>query len=483
MEFERNITDLDIFNYIKKLEHQGIELYLDYGKLRYRALGKSFDQNIINEIRSRKDVILRYLNTIENNTVGLSPLQLAYMTGQAKGQILNDVNAHYYIEYNKENIDIKRLENAINLLIQENDALRLILLSSGKGVILKDLPKYVVKSYIYEREEDRLNIRRKLSHKKYSIETWPMFSFILGKNVKDKDVIHISFDCSILDAWSAGNMIDQLFNLYSGKKVNFSKYNYKSYMEDLESYKKKDINKRILNKAEKYWNKQVEFIPKPPSLKMKKKIEELNKTTFVRQEYIFPVDISESLEKSAKEQKVTLSSIIMTVYMKVLSYFSNNKDITINATLFGELPVNKEMKNLLGEFTNVGLIKYENKSQSFLEQVKETQKQIFKLLEFRIYDGLNIINKVYNINNDSIGFPVVITCMIGEEYKSEQSGFLEMYSLSQTPQVIIDHHVRIIDGKIKISFDYIEELFDRDYIKQIIQKYVETVENISTMSK
>lgn len=115
----------------------------------------------------------------------------------------------------------------------------------------------------------------------------------------------------------------------------------------------------------------------------------------------------------------------------------------------------------------------------FLESIKEIQKQIFKLLEFRIYDGVNIIKKVYDKNHDSTGFPVVVTCMIGEIYKSKQSGFLETYSLSQTPQVIVDHHIRIIDERIKISFDYIEELFEENYIKKIIQKYVEIIENIS----
>lgn len=479
MEFKENITDLDIFNKIKKLEQQGVQLYLDGSKLKYRALKKYFDKNILHEVRNQKDIIIQYLDTIKKNTVELSSLQLAYMTGQSEGQILNGVNAHYYIEYEKEDIDIERLQNVINLLISNNDALRLVLLSSGKGLILKNIPKYVVKSYIYENKEDRLNIRREFSHKKYSFETWPMFSFIVGKSIKVKDVLHISFDCSILDAWSASNMIDKLFKLYDGKTIEFSKYTYKSYMEDLERYKKKDVNKRTLNKANEYWKQQVEFIPKVPSLKMKKKIEELNTTTFTRQEHMFSADITVALEKLAKEQKVTLSSIIMTVYMKVLSYFSGGENITINATLFGKLPVNKEVGSLLGEFTNIGLIQYKDENKSFLESIKETQKQIFKLLEFRIYDGVNIIKKVYDKNHNSTGFPVVVTCMIGEIYKSKQNGFLETYSLSQTPQVIVDHHIRIIDGRIKISFDYIEELFEENYIKKIIQKYVEIIENIS----
>lgn len=94
------------------------------------------------------------------------------------------------------------------------------------------------------------------------------------------------------------------------------------------------------------------------------------------------------------------------------------------------------------------------------------------MLEFRAYDGVNILNKVKKVDlKNEKTFPVVMTCMVGEKYMSVTNGFREEYSISQTPQVVIDHNVRIIDGELNITFDYIEELFNRSYIQDLIDWY------------
>ncbi len=165
----------------------------------------------------------------------------------------------------------------------------------------------------------------------------------------------------------------------------------------------------------------------------------------------------------------------MTVYLETLSKVSSEKNLTINITMFGKLPLDKHADETLGEFTNVGLIEYKDESINFIDTVIKTQYQIFKLLEFREYEGINILNKAKRLN---LFFPAVMTCMIGENYKSTLNGFREIYSLSQTPQVTIDHHVRIIDGEMRISFDYIEELFNQKYINNIIEIYVNRVNDI-----
>ena len=143
--------------------------------------------------------------------------------------------------------------------------------------------------------------------------------------------------------------------------------------------------------------------------------------------------------------------------------------------MFGKLPLNKDADKILGEFTNIGLIEYKNHC-NLLAAIKNTQQQIFKLLEFRAYDGVNILNKVKKVDlkNGKI-FPVVMTCMVGEKHMSVTNGFREEYSISQTPQVVIDHHVRIIDGNLHVTFDYIEELFQKSYIQKLISLYKEYI--------
>lgn len=58
-----------------------------------------------------------YLLKLENGCIG----QAAYIVGQKTGCELGNINAHYYIEYKIQELDMKRLEQVINLVIAKND--------------------------------------------------------------------------------------------------------------------------------------------------------------------------------------------------------------------------------------------------------------------------------------------------------------------------------------------------------------------------
>lgn len=481
MKLKKDSTDLELFNYVNKLKKQEVYLFVEDNKLKYRIRKDLYSENLIKEIKENKEQLVRYLSKVQENTLELSPLQLAYMAGQIDGGFLNKVNAHYYIEFEKQDLDVAYLEENINLLIKKHDILRLVLLSEGKGIILEEVPKYKVLQYQYETQEKRYKMRKKLSHMIYNAETWPMFNFVVGKrNIgeNEKDVLHISFDCSILDAWSAGKMIYQLFALYEGEKIIFSDISYKEYVAYLKKYKELEFNKKLLIAAERYWNSKIMTLPKTPYLRTKVAIENLEKYKFERKEYRFSKEQTDDLISYSKRKCVTLSAVVITIYMKVLSYLTDTDELTITTTLFGKLPVVKKIDGLLGEFTNVGLLSYKDSHKSILDSVKETQQQIFRLLEYRCVDGISIINKIRQENDKNKSFPVVVTCMIGENYSSCRNGFREICSLSRTPQVYLDHHIRIIDGRIVITFDYIKELLYEEDINWIVNRYINLVSEI-----
>ncbi|MDU5989432.1 condensation domain-containing protein [Anaerococcus vaginalis] len=471
-------NDLEIFNYINGLNSRGIYIYLENDTLKYRSM-LALKQNELKELKLYKKQLIEFLKLRKENTVPLSPLQLAYMIGQTENYILNKVNAHYYIEYTKDNIDIKRLEDALNSLIIKNEALRLIILSSGEGLILNKVPRYNIKSYSIKKDSDRYRIRENLSKKRYSYDSWPMFTFQVGKSDNQNDVLHFSFDCSILDAWSAGALIKKLFDLYKGKSIKTSSITYKSYLKLSESYKKEDNIEKLLKKADEYWTKKAKENIEPPKLIDNSKLKYLKKSDFSRKRFILSEDVTNSLIKFSKDFKIMLSALMIALYMNALSKISKNKNFAVNMTMFGKLPVANNVGDLIGEFTNIGLIINEYKSESFLDYIKKIQKQILKLIEYRAYDGSNIIKKSIDNNlKNNIGFPVVVTCMLSEEYKDVTNGFKEIYSISQTPQVYLDHHIRKIDSKIVLSFDYIDELINDNLIEKMIENYRELLNKI-----
>lgn len=64
---------------------------------------------------------------------------------------------------------------------------------------------------------------------------------------------------------------------------------------------------------------------------------------------------------------------------------------------------------------------------------------------------------------------------------SMRHSFHEVYALSKTPQVMLDHHVRDDLGSLKLSFDYVIELFAREDMEKIMDTYVRNILNAITV--
>ena len=49
---------------------------------------------------------------------------MAYVLGRQVDHVLGDISAHYYVEYRAKDLDIQRLQDAVNELIVRNEILR-----------------------------------------------------------------------------------------------------------------------------------------------------------------------------------------------------------------------------------------------------------------------------------------------------------------------------------------------------------------------
>ncbi|QQN55529.1 hypothetical protein I6H46_06330 [Anaerococcus obesiensis] len=114
---------------------------------------------------------------------------------------------------------------------------------------------------------------------------------------------------------------------------------------NLRIYKELAFNKRLLDEAEKYWNKMIKTLPKAPNLRTKMPINDLEEYNFKRKEYRFSKEQTDNLIHYSKLRGVTLSAILITIYMKVLSDLIETDELTITTTLFGKLPVVKMQMN------------------------------------------------------------------------------------------------------------------------------------------
>lgn len=393
-------NDTDILEFLEQLRENGIQIWGEGEKIRYRSKNRQLAPETLRILKMAKGQILDFFRMIEKNVIPLTSIQTAYVVGQTAGCELGNINAHYYIEYTIESLDVERLEQMINLVISKNDALRLIVTHEGKASFLDNVPYYSVPVYSLYDGNDREQKRLERSHHRYNYYKWPMFHFCVGKTSGKTSVLHVDFDCIILDAWSAKLLLNEIFSLYYGKDVKFPRISFMNYM-------RLKTDKGDLE-AEEYWKEKVKNMPSFPKLNYQKKFAEVQNVRFDRIECDFSFIETQRLYQKIKNYHFTPAAVISTIFMKTLAQYSETPGLSINVTLFNrqllhEDPAHEvEIVNCIRESGSAAFMlnpfyRYIKPIRDFLEAAQIISKHAHLInasLECAIhvlYDGIDIL--------------------------------------------------------------------------------------------
>lgn len=464
---------------LRRLEELGVVVWTEADKLKYRAPKDSLSPQLLEELKREKEGLLVYLNEGERQSdrFRLTPIQYAYLIGCSGDYELGNTNAHYYIEYEAGTIDEGKLERAINMVIAASDALRLVIVPAGYQYVREQAPAYRLEVAPVIGDEQFLGVRQQWERRFYAPGEWPMFHFRISRR-PGRDILHVSFDCMVLDALSAQMMMLKIFALYRGEQPSFPAFTFRDYMQGEAAYAAAHVD---AGPARAYWEEQAKLLPEAPALLYRQEFAAVRTPVFERKEHLFSREETRQLYDKAKANRCTPAAVICTAFMKVLAAYGRSPDLTLDLTLFNRLPMNKEVNEVLGDFTNIGFASYRGKrGAAFMEEAGEIQRQFWKLVQFRAYDGTRVLKQLGKEKPGKAILPVVYTCVLRGDLKDlSDPVFREVYSLSRTPQVCLDHHVRDDTGVLKLSWDYIGQLFAEDYVESMFVSYVELIERLA----
>ena len=474
---------MDIPHLINEFANKGVTLWLDNGKLKFRAANGALSAEDKERLKANKSGIIEYLEQQtknEEDSFPLSPIQKSYLVGRDPVYDLGGINTHYYMELEiDETIDINHLEKAWNEVIAHDDALRLVISSKGTQHVLETAPKYSIEIIELENAEQRLQKRTEWSHHIYPLNQWPFFTMRVSRIPNSKDVLHFDFDCMIMDAWSAKIALSQMFKLYSGETVQWIHYGFKDYCNDLIAYEKQ----QDYSQAEAFWKSKINDLACEPDLPYAKPLSEIHNHRFSRISGELSVDEFALFQQKCREYRTTPAAVISTAYLKALLNFSKNDSLTINSTIFNRLPLHKDINSVVGDFTNIAFITLSKKCKNFLECVQSVQKDMWQLVRFHTYDGTKILKFKEGLSPMRAQMPIVITCVLenGQKSKSDMpDGLRQIYALSKTPQVVLDYQVTNFDGRLSVNWDYAEPAFAPETLKEMFATNIELLKRLLT---
>ncbi|MFG3443069.1 condensation domain-containing protein, partial [Nonomuraea sp. NPDC047897] len=390
-------------------------------------------------------------------------VQRAYWVGRTDDFALGGVGCHFYTEYDLTGLDVARLEEAWNRLVQRHEMLRAEFLPDGRQRILPRVPRFTIPVVDAGDDADRAlaDLRDAMSHQVLDATRWPLFDARAVRYGDGRTRLGVSFDNIVLDALSTMTLLRELETLYADPAAELPPIgmSFRDYVLTVEP------DPEALRRAETYWSQRVADLPPGPQLPLAADPARIGRPRFARRQARLSPGQWAAIKETARACGLTPSTVLATAFAEVLGAWSARQDLTINLTLFDRREVHPDIDAVLGDFTSLLLVAYQPQpGDTWLDSARRLQRQVVRDLEHSEVSAIQVMRELARRTGSAeVTMPVVFTSTLGvtgEDGAATGRMFAEpVWGVSQTPQVWLDHQVVEVDGGLLFNWDAVEELF------------------------
>jgi amino acid adenylation domain-containing protein len=491
---------------IALLARKGVKVWTEGDQLRIRAPKGVLTPELRDLLTQHKGDMLRLLHkrtTVDASLPSIIPqpenrhqpfplndIQQAYWVGRTGGVELGNVTTHAYIEFEGSGIDIQRLTFALQKVIVRQDMLRVIILPTGEQQILADVPDYEIpvldlsQKSAEEAAAGLEAVREEMSHQMLALDSWPLFD-IRASRLSDGCLrIHFSIDLIITDFGSLHLFVKEWNHYYNhpDQPLPPLEISFRDFLLTELEIQRTELFKR----SEQYWLDRIDTLPPKPQLPLAANPAAIEKPRFVRRHFVLEAGKWQALKARAQLAELTPSGLLLAAFAEVLGFWSQSSQFTINLTQYNRLPLHPQVNDIIGNSISVVLLAVDQtQGGTFLARAQEIQRQLWSDLNHNYMSGIRVLRELARKHRHtrSAIMPVVFTSILGLEalgkgYKSSEFGKM-VYTISQTPQVWLDHQVLEQAGALATSWDAVEDLFPEGLLDNMFESYRQLLEQLS----
>jgi amino acid adenylation domain-containing protein len=418
----------------------------------------------------------------------LAAIQQAYWIGRRQGFELGGTSAHLYLEFDAREVNVNRLEQAVQMLVRRHDMLRAVIGADGLQRILPSVPPYQISVLdltncgAAEAQFQIEKIRGEMSHYVFDPNVWPLFDIRMEQLSGGLARLHVGIDVLILDAGSIGILTRELARLYRdpGADMVPLDISFRDYVLAEEQLKSSVLYRR----SREFWLQRIESLPPSPQLPL------LGRETpagaqFTRHRGTIGADSWQKLQQRAAACGLTPSSLLLAAYARVLAWWSKSQHFTLNLTTFNRLPMHPQVSSLIGDFTSLTLVPVEWTADSFQANALAIQRSLVEGLDHSHFHGVEVLRELARRRGDrlSAAMPVVLTSTLAlntADTKFDAPFQVELVSgITQTPQTYLDNQLSEKDGELVLNWDVIEEMFPAGLMGEMFVAYGGLLERLA----
>ncbi|TMC24043.1 MAG: hypothetical protein E6J34_01140, partial [Chloroflexi bacterium] len=420
----------------------------------------------------------------------LTDTQQAYWVGRSVDFDMGNVGNHGYFEVAATDLDLDRLNGALQRLIERHEMLRAVLLPDGEQQILARVPPFAVK-IMDLRGQDKAEqvrqlqqLRQRLDHQILPVERWPAFELWVSLLDERHVRLHLSIEFIFVDAWSLRILVHECLRFYYEPDFALPALtlSFRDYVLAEASLRSSALYER----SRVYWLSRLSSLPPAPQLPLVAESGTRAHPRFVHREGRLERVHWQQLKAHAAKVEVTPSAVLLTAFAHVLATWSKTARFSLNVSTFNRLPLHPQVNEIVGDFTSLLVLAIDQETpDAFANCAKRLQEQLWHDLEHSLYSGITVLRELVKLQGEGIQavMPIVFTSLLIGDVASPVPPLWRkmLYCVTQTPQVWLDHQVLEVEGELVFHWQSVDAIFPPGLVDAMFDAYCQLLYRLASV--